>query len=122
MAKETVNIGLLVRSGPFKGRSSRDQLDIALAAACLDFHLELFFIGEGVLQLLADRNARAGSLPGGVKAWKSLPGISSVNAWVAAGVPESRMLESAGALLDIQAASPCEMARRLARCDRVLVV
>ena len=121
MEKGPFTIGLVVRSGPFQGRSSRDQLDLALAAASLNFHLELFFIGDGVLQLLANRDVSAGQLPGGLKGWKSLPEIASVNAWTADDVPESHVIKGAHALLDVSVVSTLEMARRLAHCDRVLV-
>ena len=59
-----LRLGLIVRSAPWYGRSGRDQLDLALAAASMGVELLLFFTGPGVLQLLAGQH-RAGCRPAG---------------------------------------------------------
>ncbi len=122
MAAKHRKIGLVVRSGPYQGRSSRDQVDVALAAATLDLELELFFTGEGVLQLLADRDAQAGKLPGGLRGWKSLPGLTLVNAWVADSALEAFVGPETRLILDVQRASESEIALRLAGCDQAMVI
>ncbi len=122
MAAKSRKIGLVVRSGPYQGRSSRDQLDVALAAATLDLELELFFTGEGVLQLLADRDAQAGNLPGGLRGWKSLPGLTLVKAWVADSALEAFVGPETRLILDVQRASESEIALRLAGCDQAMVI
>ena len=70
-------LGLIVRSAPWCGRSGRDQLDLALAAASLELDLLLFFTGAGLLQLRAGLQGQAAGLPAGLKAWKSLPELTS---------------------------------------------
>ena len=122
MAAKSRKIGLVVRSGPYQGRSSRDQVDVALAAATLDLELELFFTGEGVLQLLADRDAHTGKLPGGLRGWKSLPGLTLVNAWVADSALEAFVGTETRLILDVQRASESEIALRLAGCDQTMVI
>jgi len=115
-------VGLIVRSGPFKGRSSRDQLDLALAAASLELPLEVFFVGEGVLQLRADRDPRAARLPGGIKGWKALPDLTSVNAWVADTAMTDVLSPAAELLLEVKVVSEAELAGRLASCDLAMVI
>lgn len=115
-------LGLLIRSGPWCGRSSRDQLDIALAAAALGFELELFFMGAGVLQLLADRDGRQAGLPPGHKAWASLTDLAPTRAWVEQGRFEQIQAAGVGWLMTVQAAEAGAMLVRQAQCDRLLVI
>ena len=70
-------LGLIVRSAPWVGRSGREQLDLALAAASLGMELVLVFTGAGRLQLLAGQQPRAAHLPVGLKAWKSLQELTT---------------------------------------------
>jgi sulfur relay (sulfurtransferase) DsrF/TusC family protein len=115
-------IGLLVRSGPFAGRSARDQLDIALAAATLDFDLDLFFVDEGVLLISGGDDPHGAGLPRGTKGWKSLPGLTAVRSFAAADDWERLGGAGVGWLLDVRPVSPEDMAAFLAKCRRVLVV
>ena len=97
-------------------------MDIALAAATLGLELELFFTGEGVLQLLADREAHTGMLPGGLRGWKSLPELTPVNAWVADSALETFVGPETELILDVKRASEREIALRLAGCDQAMVI
>jgi sulfur relay (sulfurtransferase) DsrF/TusC family protein len=72
----TPRLGLVIRSAPWVGRSGREQLDVALAAASLGVELVLVFTGAGRLQLLAGMQPRAAHLPVGLKAWQSLPELT----------------------------------------------
>jgi tRNA 2-thiouridine synthesizing protein C len=122
MAAKSRKIGLVVRSGPYQGRSSRDQLDIALAAATLGLELELFFTGEGVLQLLADRDVRKSMLPGSLRGWKSLAALTSVTAWVAESALASFVEPDVELILKVKSANQREIALRLAGCDQAMVI
>lgn len=115
-------LGLLVRSSPSGGRSGRDQLDIALAAAAMGVELELFFIGAGVAQLLAKRDPAPARLPAGHRAWAALPGLTTVRAWV-----DRESLKALGAgpdelALQVQSVSADEMPALQSRCERLLVL
>ena len=115
-------IGLVVRSGPFTGRSARDQLDLALTAATLDYDLDLFFTGAGVLQLLADHDPHAAGLPKGSKGWKSLPTLTGVRAFITPVEWQRSRDAGQNLLLDVSPLDPGGMASLIARCRRVLVV
>jgi len=68
-------LALIVRGVPYGRRAPRADLDLALAAAALDFELEIYFIGESLLQLAAERDGAAAHLPPGYRAWAALPGL-----------------------------------------------
>jgi sulfur relay (sulfurtransferase) DsrF/TusC family protein len=116
-------LALVVRSGPYQGRSARDQLDIALAAAALEHSLELFFLGPGSLQLLESHQPETAGFPRGARGWRSLPALTTVHAWVEDG--EAARLSAAGEpplLLDVEELGAAAMAERIADCDWVWVV
>lgn len=115
-------LGLLVRSSPLEGRSNRDQLDIALAAAALGIELALYFIGEGVVHILPGRDAVQAGLPALPKAWSSLAELTTVAAFVDAEV--FQLLQGAGAdwALEVKPVSPGEMVKSQAQCDLLLVL
>ena len=114
--------GLIVRSGPFRGRSSRDQLDVALAAASMDCDLELFFSGEGILQLMTERSPASAGLPAGIRGWKALPGLCEVNAFSTDQTMSDHVPGGVALLLDVKTVTGAEAARRLSGCDTVLVI
>jgi sulfur relay (sulfurtransferase) DsrF/TusC family protein len=115
-------LGLVVRSAPFQGRFARDQLDVALAAATLDCALDLFFMGQGGLQLLASHDPGAAGLPRGSRGWKSLPGLTGVRVFIDPKLAEALAGTGQELLLETTVATHAEMAERLAACDRVLVL
>ena len=75
------DLALLVVSGPFARRAARAELDVALAAAALDYRLELYFSGEGLLQLARERDAVPALLPPGARGWAALPELGEVRAF-----------------------------------------
>ena len=50
-------IGILNRSAPHGTSNAREALDLSLALSAFNESLSLFFIGDGVYQLLAEHNA-----------------------------------------------------------------
>ena len=71
-------LALIVRGRPYERRAPRADLDLALAAAALDFQLEVYFLGPALLQLAADRDGAAAHLPPGYRAWAALPDLADV--------------------------------------------
>jgi sulfur relay (sulfurtransferase) DsrF/TusC family protein len=115
-------LGLIIRSAPFTGRAARDQLDVALAAATVEYALELFFIGQGALQLVSRHEPAAACLPRGSRGWKSLPTLTEVNAWVEPGARAQFDTLGQPCLLDVAELDGPQMADRLQACDRVWVI
>lgn len=75
-------LGLLICQPPWKGRSGRDQLDFALAAAALEIELRLFFLNAGVQQLWDDHQPEKAGLPRGLRGWKALPELTCARYFV----------------------------------------
>ena len=115
-------VGLVIRSAPGTGPSSRDQLDVALSAASLGYELELFFTSQGIQQLVAGADDLPGGFPIGHKGWKALSGLTDVLAW--ADPSTLAFLGESGnhLLLSVEPLNPCDFARRLDRCDHALVI
>ncbi len=114
-------LGLVVRHGAWRGRSGREPLDVAIAAASMGVTLDLFFTGEGVLQLLAGRSPGDAGLPAAASAWTSLPELGPVRFHVDS--ERARALQSSGhdLLVDVIPVTPVEMRERQSACDRLLV-
>ncbi len=114
-------LALIVRSAPWQGRSDRDALDLALAAVTLDIALDLYVVGEGVLQLVAGEPPDGAGLPRGRKAWASLGEFGEVTWNVDA--ERAAALSGAGAtwLLEARRLPVAEMPALQAAAQRVLV-
>ncbi|NND45598.1 MAG: hypothetical protein HKN58_09760 [Xanthomonadales bacterium] len=121
MTGETVRIGLVVRSAPYCGRSGRDQLDLALAAASMGYEVELFFTGPGALQLLPGQQPESAGLPPGIRGWPSLVELGPVHAWVLEDQHQELCALAREFTLELQPATGEMLAERIARCDHVVV-
>ena len=115
-------LGLIVRRPVYEGRSGRDTLDMALAAASLGVGLHLFFIGDGVAHLLAEREPGLTGLPGGHKAWAAISDLAPTRFYLEAA--RVAALEPLGAswLVDFAALDARDMPELQRQCDRILVL
>lgn len=120
MAPGIQRLGLLIRTGPFTGRSNRAQLDIALAAAAMGIELELFFLNDAVVHLLRERDGTDARLPATPRAWASLAELTQVSAWCDAGSPLPG--SQAELSLPVKALERAGMAQRQVRCDLLVVL
>lgn len=77
------SICLLLTAAPFAGREPRAELDVAMAAAAMDFRLEVYFLGDALLQLVDGAQGAAALLPPGLKGWSALPELGEVRLFAA---------------------------------------
>lgn len=115
-------LALIVRGRPYGRRAPRVDLDLALAAAALDFRLEVYFLGEALLQLAADRDGAAARLPPGYRAWAALPDLADVRmfgerAWLQRCAEHGIEL-----LLQVEGLDEGQMSAGWRRCRNALVV
>lgn len=116
------DLALLVVSPPHARRDARAALDAALAAAALDRQLDVFFIGDGLLQLARERSPGDALLPGGHRGWAAVPELGAVR--LLAEAEDVRRLQAQG----IEFAVPVEplaadaLRRRWRRAARAMVV
>jgi hypothetical protein len=115
-------IGLVLRSVPYEQRSARAQLDVALAAAALEQPLQLYFLGDSVLQLVDRREPASAHLPGGYRAWASLPELTQVAAFAEGGWMEWLQRGNLELALPLKAASQHQMRVGWNACLRVVVL
>lgn len=115
-------LALIVRGRPYGRRAPRADLDLALAAAALDFELEIYFIGASLLQLAAERNGSAARLPGGYRAWAALPDLSEVRMF--GEVEWVQKCERGGIALEapVEGLDPDRMRSRWRSCRQAWVV
>ena len=116
------SVALLVRTPPYRSREPRAELDLALAALSLDFELEVYFLGDALLQLARDKDGADAGLPPGYKAWAALSELGAVRLF-----GESDWLcrcERLGAdwLAPVEGLGAARMKTRWRACDRVIVL
>ncbi len=96
-------LALIVCSAPWQERSGREALDLAMSAVAMDVSLRLFFIGDGLLQLVADRQSGAAGLPPGQKAWASLTALGEVDFFAHANEIDDLLLAGIELLVPLEA-------------------
>ena len=115
-------IALLVRRTPYSHRVARAEADLALAAAAVDFEVQVYFLGASVLQLAARRSPEPAQLPPGYRAWAALPELAQARFFV--DKPWWAFCASAGIelVVPVQAMEPAEMKRSWRACRHVVAL
>jgi sulfur relay (sulfurtransferase) DsrF/TusC family protein len=116
------SLALLVHASPFENRVARADLDIALAAAALDFEIQVYFFGRSILQLATERNSVNALLPGGYRAWSAMPELVETvvyaeKEWL--GFCSAREIRL---VMDVEGLDPCGMAKNWRQAHHVLVL
>lgn len=121
-AGHSASLALIVQSAPYKDRVARTDLDIALAAAALDFTISVYFQGHSVLQLAAQRNASDALLPAGYRAWAALPDLADARIFAEQNWLDLCRVAELELLLPVEALGEAAMRRSWRNCDHVLVL
>lgn len=119
---ERHKLGLVVRAAPFAGRSARDDLDVALAAATLEIPLEVFFLGFGLWQTAAERSVEAALLPQGLAGWAALADLTEARFFAEAGLCRRMREAGVGTTVPVEPLDGFAMAERWRSCSRVMVL
>jgi len=116
-----MRLALIVRNHPWRNRAARADLDVALAAAAMDFGLEVYFLGSALMQLARERNPSAAMLPAGYRAWAALPDLAEAAVYVEREWFER--LDGTGIqwILPVQTLSAEAMSLRWRCCNHVLM-
>ena len=115
-------LALIIRSRPYAHRAARADLDFALAAAALDFELEIYFMGDALLQLADRRNAEAAMLTPGYRAWAALPDLVGTRIFAEAAWTERCRENGIGLILPVESLSAERMNRAWRDCPQVMVL
>lgn len=111
-------LGIIVRSPPYQGRAGREQLDVALSAAVLEWPLELYFLGTGLGQLYIDIQPESAQLSKGLKAWASLPELTETRVFI--NQQQWSALGGRALVLDVEPLSQQDMVLRWRSCQHLL--
>lgn len=121
MNRETLKpLALVVRQAPYAQRSARSQLDFALAAAALELPLEVYFLGEGVWQLVTEREASAAGLPRGLKGWAAIATMTEVSFFGESDQLQLMQDNGVETLVPVEGLTGFKMANRWQSCSQVL--
>jgi len=110
---------MIVTRAPYHQRSARMELDVALAAATLEMPLALFFLGEGVWQLAAERNTTQARLPRGLKGWAALAQMTEVCYYAESEHLDSLRHHGGTTVVSAEAMTPGDMTALWRTCRRV---
>jgi len=116
------SLALIVQAAPYRRRVARSDVDIALAAAALDFNIRVYFQGWSVMQLAARRNAAKALLPDGYRAWAALPDLADARIFAERKWLDFCHAAELGLILPVEALGGAEMKRSWRDCDHVLVL
>ena len=118
----TARLALIVSSHPWSQRAARADLDLALAAAAMNFTLDVYFLGTALMQLAAVRDGEPSMLPAGYRAWAALPDLAEVAVFAEAEWLRRCDRAAIQLILPVQPLSSEAMQSGWRRCDHVLVV
>jgi sulfur relay (sulfurtransferase) DsrF/TusC family protein len=121
-AGSVAGLALIVRGHPWQHRAARADLDLALAAAAMDFRLEVYFLGEALMQLAADRDSEAALLPPGYRAWAALPELADARFYGESEWLDRCASASIELTLPVRALSAEQMQAGWRRCRHALVL
>lgn len=116
------SLALLVHASPFENRVARADLDLALAAAALDFEIQVYFFGDSILQLATERNSVDALLPGGYRAWSALPDLAETVVYAEKEWLDSCTARGISLVMGVEGLDPCGMAKNWRRSQHVLVL
>jgi sulfur relay (sulfurtransferase) DsrF/TusC family protein len=116
------SLALIIQRAPYRDRVARADIDIALAAAALDFQIRIYFLGLSVLQVAERDIDPEAMLPKGYRAWTSLPDLADTRVFA-----ERRWLDFCQAggielLMPVEALEETEMRRSWRSCKHVLAL
>lgn len=121
-AQPAVTLALLVQSRPYQHRASRADVDLALAAAAMDFELYIYFAGAAILQLASRRECESALLPPGYRAWAALPELAETLIYGEQAWTDYCELMKTELVLPVRALSATEMETDWRRHDHVMVI
>jgi sulfur relay (sulfurtransferase) DsrF/TusC family protein len=116
------DLALLVAAAPFARREPRAELDVALAAAALDARLEVFFLGDALLQLARERDVAPAGLAAGYRGWAALPELGDVRVFAEAAAVERCRAAGIDLVLPVETLAAEDLRRRWRCAARAMVL
>jgi len=119
-AANSKSVLLIIRHSPYGSSLARASLDTALAAAAFEQPVQLLFMGDGVLQLVADQQSQAAGVKNIGKLLSSLPLYGIERVYVDTEAATRYAIQLSSAPIATEAVSAAEINRLMASCDHLL--
>jgi len=114
-------VAFVFNSAPHGSSAGREGLDALLATSALTDDIGVFFIGDGVFQLLASQQPAGILARDYISTFKLLPMYDIENCWLcAASLRERGLTESTSFVLSVDALEPDVLRERLNDYDVVM--
>ncbi len=113
-------LGFVFRSHPHSSAKGREGLDALLAASAYSDNIAVFFIGEGVTQLVANQNTTAIYSRDYSPAFKLMALYDIEEVYTCLESIKAQGLSSTSLIIDTQCLAQKELKAQLQRCDKLL--
>ena len=114
-------IAFIFTSAPHGSSAGREGLDALLATSALTDDMGVFFVGDGVLQLLAGQQPAAILARDYIATFKVLPLYDIENCWLcAASLRERGFNAQTSMVLDVEALEPDALREKLNNYDVIM--
>jgi len=118
--KNKKSLLIVVRRSPYGSSLARASLDVALAAAAFEQPISLLFMGDGVLQLMAEQESQAIGVKNIGRLLASLPLYDIESVYVDGEAATRYGIDLANAPVATQALDGPGIHRLMAGCDHLL--
>ncbi|WP_407331568.1 sulfurtransferase complex subunit TusC [Enterovibrio sp. 27052020O] len=113
-------LGFVFSSAPHGSASGREGLDAVLATSNYSEDLVLFFVGDGVMQLLSEQQPTEILCRDYISTFKMLSLCDVEDIYVCETSLSERGLSHASFVINVDIVSPDVISQRLAQCAKVL--
>jgi tRNA 2-thiouridine synthesizing protein C len=113
-------IAILNTQSPYANALAQESLDMAMAASSFDQAVWLFFMDDGVLQLVDGQNPKGIGRKAFTKGIAALPLYDIDRIYVCANSLKERGLDTPSFPTDITLVSPTELQQKLTECQHVV--
>ena len=115
-----MTLGFVFTTPPFGSAAGREGLDAVLAASNYTDNIALFFVGDGVMQLLSDQDPTALLCRDHIKTFKMLPLCEVEKIYLCQDSLAERALTEKSFVLEVKLLSAEAIAKKLAACSKIL--
>jgi len=119
-ATDKKSVLVVIRRSPYGSSLAKASLDVALAAAVFEQPVSLLFMGDGVLQLLAEQESRAIGVKNIGRLLASLPLYDIESVYVDARAAAHYGVDLSQAPVVMQALDGSGVHQLMAGCDHLL--
>lgn len=115
-----MSIGFVFSSAPFGCASGREGLDAVLATSNYSEDLALFFIADGVMQLIAEQDSSELLCRDHVKTFRMLPMCEVERIYVCQQSLQERGLSEANLVVGVEVLTANTLAAKMAACAKLM--